>query len=61
MANQKDTPDLKQLKQSIPDGDTKEAVQAKLDNLVDHERQTDERFTDLADFNRETGCQVKGA
>ena len=48
MAHQKDNPDLKQLIQSISDGTTKEDVQAMLDHLVEHERQTDERLADLA-------------
>ena len=59
MANQKDTPDLKQLIQSIPDEATKEAVQAVLDRLVDHERQTDERFADLADFTERLASRLR--
>ena len=59
MANQKDTPDLKQPIQSIPNGATKEAVQAVLDRLVDHEKQTDERFADLADFTERLDSRLR--
>ena len=59
MANQKDTPDFKQPIQIIPDGATKEAVPAVLDRLVDHERQTDERFADLADFTERLDSRLR--
>ena len=59
MANQKDTPELRQLIQSIPDGATKEAVQAVLDRLEDHERQTDDRFADLADFTARLDSRLR--
>ena len=58
-ANRKDTPDLKKPIQSIPYGATKEAVQAVLDRLVDHERQTDERFADLADFTERLDSRLR--
>ena len=59
MANQKNTPDLKQLVQSILDGATKDAVQAVLGRRVDHERQTDERFADLANFTERLDARLR--
>ena len=59
MAYQKDTPELKQLLQSIPDGATKEAVQAVLYRLVDHERQTDEMFADKPDFTERLDVRLR--
>ena len=59
MTNQKDTHDLKQPIQSFPDGATEEVVQALLDHLGDHERQTDERFADLTDFTERLDVRLR--